>query len=114
LNRALAAKQKNSAVLLKSDPAIFGVGVGQSLDNPADAAVLLFVDRKKLHGKLPESVDGQRVRIILMDRLHVTRSHGSPAHFTGGCFAAHAAGSSQDNETDRDFEPFQDRLPLPE
>ena len=114
LNRALAAKQKNSAALLKSDPAIFGVGVGQSLDNPADAAVLLFVDRKKLEGKLPESVDGQRVRVILMDRLHVTRSHGSPTHFAGGCPASHTAGTSPDGETERDFEPFPDRISLPE
>ena len=41
--------------------------------------MVLFVDRKKVAGKLPGTVDrGQRVRVVLMDRLHVTRSHGTP------------------------------------
>ena len=83
----LAAKQKNSAQLMASNAAIFGVGVGQSLDNPADAALVLFVDRKKPAGRLPLSVDGLRVRLILMDRLHVTRAHGQPGHRSGSCLA---------------------------
>jgi len=81
--QVLAAKQRAAAGLMKANPAIFGVGVGQSLDNPGDAAVVLFVDRARFTGKLPNSVDGQRVRPILMDRLHVTRSHGSPASRNG-------------------------------
>jgi hypothetical protein len=44
------AKQRIAASLLKSNPAIFGVGVGQSLDNPSDAALMLFVDEKKFTG----------------------------------------------------------------
>ena len=84
-SQVLGVKQRNAATLLKSNPALFGVGVGQSLDNPADAALVLFVDRKKAAGKLPETVDGQRVRIILMDRLHVTRSHGTPARSASTC-----------------------------
>lgn len=81
--QTLAAKQRVAASLMKANPAIFGVGVGQSLDNPNDAALVLFVDRAKFTGKLPESIEGQRVRPVLMDRLHVTRSHGSPLHRNG-------------------------------
>jgi len=77
---ALTAKQRNAAALLRGNPAIFGVGVGQSLDNPADAAIFLFVDRTKSPGNLPESLDGQRTRLVLMDRPHVTRAQGQPAH----------------------------------
>ena len=83
LNQAIAAKQRNAAALMKANAAIFGVGVGQSLDNPGDAALVLFVDHAKFSGKLPTSIDGQRVRTIVMDRLHVTRAHGQPAHRSG-------------------------------
>jgi hypothetical protein len=85
---ALAAKQRHAAELLKSNPALFGVGVGQSADNPAEAAVILYVDRRKSSGTLPESLDGQRVRAVFMDRFHVTRSHGSPARSASACSGA--------------------------
>ena len=71
---------------MRAYPSVFGVGVGQSLDNPSDAAVVLFVDRKKFSGRLPDSIQGQRVHPILMDRLHVTRSHGEPS-YRNGCLA---------------------------
>ncbi len=105
-----AVKQRNSASLLKSNPAIFGVGVGQSLDNPNDAALVLFVDRRKAPGKIPDSVEGQRVRVILMDRLHVTRSHGSPVRRVGSCAALPAglAGSADDG-----IDMFRRGIPLP-
>jgi len=122
LNQALALKQKISASLLKSNSALFGVGVGQSLDNPSDAALILFVDRKKITGSLPESpelVGGVRVRYILMDRLHVTRSHGS-AHGlgtprTGRCFSPRRPDATPEEELSPS-EPglFEDRLNLPE
>ena len=96
---ALTAKQRNAAALLRGNPAIFGVGVGQSLDNPADAAIILFVDRTRSPGNLPQSLDGQRVRLVLMDRPHVTRAHGQPAH-AATCQPAPAA------------QPFSFRFPL--
>jgi hypothetical protein len=108
--QVVAVKQKHAATLLKTYPALFGVGVGQSLDNPHDAALMLFVDRKKFAGALPESVDGQRVRVVLMDRLHVTRSHGTPARSTGSCLPVPAAG-----EEDRAIHDlFQDHIQLPD
>jgi hypothetical protein len=120
LNQAIAAKQRNAEALFKSNPAIFGVGVGQSLDSPADAALVLYVDRKKMTGTLPEFVEGQRVRVILMDRLHVTRSHGSPAHTASSCSESLRGGSSEAIRQDPaegvepDFQPFEDKLQLPE
>ena len=121
LGQMQAVKQKNAASLLKSNPALFGVGVGQSRDNPGDAALILFVDRKKFSGKLPESIEGQRVRTILMDRLHVTRSHGTPARSAGNCFSArHLAPTAEDevNLPDRESlhfpELFENQLQLPD
>ncbi len=106
LNQAIAAKQRNSAGLMKSNPAIFGVGVGQSLDNPNDAALILFVDRAKSSGRLPTAIDGQRVRAIVMDRLHVTRAHGQPEH-RNGCLSEGPSASSAEPE-------FGNTLGLPE
>jgi hypothetical protein len=88
LAQVLAVKQKISAIVLKANPSIFGIGVGQSLDSPGDAALVLFVDQKKFAASSAEIAQlsgGQRVRIIRMDRLHVTRSHGAPGTRTGSC-----------------------------
>ena len=109
-NQVSAVKQRNAAALLKANPALFGVGVGQSLNNPADAALVLFVDRKKVAGKLPETVEGQRVRVILMDRLHVTRSHGSPARSMSTCRMKASGFDSEAQEP----ELFEDSIKLPE
>jgi hypothetical protein len=123
LNQALAAKQRVAANLLKSNPAIFGIGIGQSLDNPSDAALILFVDRRKSVGNLPESMEGLRVRTILMDRLHVTRAHGSAlgsgpgsaSHSSGNCFSSRQVDSSPEEDA-KPGEPafFEDRLQLPD
>jgi hypothetical protein len=94
---ALAAKQRHAAELLKSNPALFGVGVGQSADNPAEAAVILYVDRRKSSGTLPENLDGQRVRAVFMDRFHVTRSHGSPARSASACPGARRVPDREDD-----------------
>jgi hypothetical protein len=112
LAQAVAVKQRNVVSLMKSNSAIFGVGVGQSLDNPNDAAVILYVDRHRAPGTLPETLDGQRVRILLMDRLHVTRAHGSGATAlsVGGCFSRRANSKSQES-ADPVF--LEDRLQLP-
>jgi hypothetical protein len=64
---------------MRQNPAFFGVGVGQSLDNPREAALVIYVDRNRLPAQLPASLNGLRVRYIVMDRLHVTRSYASPA-----------------------------------
>ncbi len=58
---------------MQQNPAFFGVGVGQSLDDPREAALMIYVDRKRTTGEVPRTLDGLRTRFIVMDRLHVTR-----------------------------------------
>ena len=79
LARAERVRDSRSAALFAMSSAIFGVGVGRSADNPADTALILFVDRSQAAPALPASIDGERLRIIRMDRPHVTRGRGQPA-----------------------------------
>ncbi len=118
MSRVLAVKQKVAAGLLLSNPAIFGVGVGQSLDDPNEAAIMLFVDRRKFAGKLPETIEGQRVRVVLMDRLHVTRSHGTPVRRRSSCAASQSPSAVNDGGIEPELkifrDPFKSSLPLPD
>lgn len=112
LSQVVAVKRRNAAVLMKSNPAIFGVGVGQSVNNPNDSALMLFVDRKKNTGSLPSFIEGQRVRVVLMDRLHVTRSHGQASRMASTCLAGkpHVENSPEERLPN----PFQDELRVPQ
>ena len=78
LTQAAAIKNQAAASLMRQNPAFFGVGVGQSLDNPREAALVVYVDRNRLPAQLPATVDGLRTRYVVMDRLHVTRSYAAP------------------------------------
>jgi hypothetical protein len=78
LIRAASLKQQTARKLMQNTPAIFGVGVGQSLDNPREAALVLYIDRKQIPADLPQSVEGLRTRYVVMDRFHVTRSYAVP------------------------------------
>ncbi len=75
LNKAIAVKQQIAQSMMKQNPAFFGVGVGQSLDNPQEASLVVYVDRRQAPASLPLTISGLRVRYIFMDRLHVTRSY---------------------------------------
>ena len=75
LNQAIAAKEQIAQSLMRQNPAFFGVGVGQSFDNPREAALVIYVDRRQVPASLPATIDGLRTRYIIMDRLHVTRSY---------------------------------------
>jgi hypothetical protein len=77
LAQAMAIKKQLAANLMRQNPAFFGVGVGQSLDNPREAALVIYVDRNRLPAQLPATVDGLRARYVVMDRLHVTRSYAT-------------------------------------
>jgi hypothetical protein len=70
---------------MQQNPAFFGVGVGQSLDNPKEAALVIYVDRRKVPAQLPATIDGMRTRYVVMDRLHVTRSYASPLQSRSHC-----------------------------
>jgi hypothetical protein len=95
---AMAIKRKVAHDLMLATPAFFGIGVGQSLDDPKEAALIIYVDRKSVPAQLPAVINGLRVRYILMDRLHVTRNYASAIESRSHCVAP--SGSAPD-----EFEP---------
>jgi hypothetical protein len=98
LNHAVAVKQQTARTLMKQYPAFFGVGVGQSLDNPKEAALVVYVDRRNVPAQLPAILDGLRVRYVVMDRLHVTRSYATGLQSRSRCLSHTAAsGTSIDD-----------------
>ena len=75
--QAIAVKRQIAHKWMQNHPAFFGIGVGQSLDNPREAALIVYVDRQHVPAQLPSTVNGLRVRYVMMDRLHVTRSYAA-------------------------------------
>jgi len=85
LSQAMTIKNQVAPGLMRQNPAFFGVGVGQSLDNPREAALVIYVDRKRLPAQLPAVVDGLRTRYVVMNRLHVTRSYATATPSRSHC-----------------------------
>jgi hypothetical protein len=83
--RAAAGVQQQFAPQLMADPAFFGVGVTQSYDNPAEAALLVLVDLTKTPQSMPDQVGGLRLRYLRVNRLHVTRSKLAPVEQAPRC-----------------------------
>jgi len=104
---AVAAKQQMARRLMQQNPAFFAVGVGQSLDNPREGALVIYVDRTRIPAQLPATMNGVRARYIFMDRLHVTRSYAASFPAAHRC-APPAAGDSGSDET---FKPRPLDLP---
>ena len=53
---------------LMSRPGVIGVGVGQSETNPAEAVIVIYVDRTAgARPTLPSSVSGHRVTVVDTD-----------------------------------------------
>ncbi len=87
-NQAVAAKEQVAQGLMQQNPAYFGVGVGQSLDNPQEASLVIYVDRRQVPAILPPVINGLRTRYVIMDRFHVTRSYlEGPVRSAGHCMA---------------------------
>ncbi|MBV8675521.1 MAG: hypothetical protein JOZ33_19010, partial [Acidobacteriaceae bacterium] len=85
---ALSAAQtvvREYASHLMADPAIFGVGVTQSHDNPADAALLVLVDINRDPESMPATLGGLRVRYMRLHRFHVTQSKYVGSHPVSSC-----------------------------
>ena len=70
---------------LMTDPAIFGVGVTQSRDNPAEAALLVLVDIGRNPQSMPATIDGLRVQYLRLHRFHTTRARGFAPDPTTSC-----------------------------
>jgi hypothetical protein len=62
LQKALAVRDAHAPELL-GYPEVQAAGVGASYDNPAEAAILLFVTKGQPRTNLPATVDGIRTRI---------------------------------------------------
>jgi hypothetical protein len=105
LSQAVAVKQSVAHGLMQQNAAWFGVGVGQSLDNPKEAALVIYVDRKKVPAQLPAIVDGLRTRYVLMDRLHVTRSYAAAMQSKLHCLP-HEATDKTGNPDTGNFDPL--------
>jgi hypothetical protein len=80
-----AAVERQYAPQLFADPAIFGVGVAQSRDNPQEAALLVLVDMNKAARTMPATLGGLRVRYMQLHRFHVTKSKYAGAHPVSSC-----------------------------
>jgi hypothetical protein len=93
VSQAIRIKQQIGPSLLRQNPAFFGVGVGKSLDSPREAALVIYVDRKKTPSELSPTVNGLRTRYVIMDRLHVTRSYAASAQSRSHC-VPHPLGQS--------------------
>ena len=63
LEQAMAARDAHARELLAS-PGVQAVGVGASYDNPAETAILLFVNKGQPRGNLPAAVNSVRTRIV--------------------------------------------------
>ena len=96
LRNAIAVKQQLVGGLMANNPAFFGVGVGQSLDDPQQAALVIYVDRRELPASLPPTIGGLRTRYVVMDRLHVTRAYLSSIPMRNHCMPHPAPGQPLD------------------
>ncbi len=77
--------QHGYARRLMADPAIFGVAVTQSHDNPEEAALLVLVDLSRTPHSTPAVVGGLRTRYVSLHRFHVTRSKHAGAPHPSSC-----------------------------
>lgn len=84
LAHARAVVQQVAPSLMR-DPAIFGVGVTESRDNPAEAALLVLVDIGRNPRSMPATIDGLRVQYLRLHRFHTTRARGIPPEKTTAC-----------------------------
>lgn len=92
-NAALAgatAVERSVARELMGDPAIFGVGVTESRDNPAEPALLVLVDMGRTPAAMPATLGGLRVVYRRMHRFHTTLSKWATAQ-RSGCSVQHSA-----------------------
>ena len=79
------AIEEQVAPSLMRDSAIFGVGVTQSQDNPAEAALLVLVDMSRNPQTMPATMEGLRVRYLRLHRFHTTLSKWATGHRASAC-----------------------------
>ena len=96
LRRVMEVKDRVTRTLMRESRAYFGVGVGQSLDDPREGALVIYVDRHQTPENLLAVIERVRVRYIEMDRLHVTRSYASTIRGAQHCVPGSVADPDPD------------------
>ena len=71
--RAEFVAETAGAALVNPASGILGVSSGSSLDNPGEAAVIVYVDKTRDHVSVPETVDGIRTQVIATDAAALAR-----------------------------------------
>jgi hypothetical protein len=102
--------QSTYAAQLMTDPAIFGVGVTQSRDNPGEAALLVLVDLARTPRSTPAVIGGLRTRYVAMRRFHVTRSKYAGAPHPSSC-ALRSTAAGAEPQTFNPQNPAPIKLP---
>jgi hypothetical protein len=110
LAQAVNIKRQLVRSIMQQNPAFFGVGVGQSLDNPKEAALVIYVDRKRIPAELPQTLGGVRTRYVVMDRLHVTRSFAAPFQSRQHCMPHSAERIEEGFSPDNLMKPRSSKL----
>ncbi|MGH9682430.1 MAG: hypothetical protein ACRD4S_02310 [Candidatus Acidiferrales bacterium] len=72
IERAIAIKDAHTQPML-AQAGIVGIGVGRSADDPAKAALVVYVEKGKLETAIPVAIDGLRTKIIEGDRFRALR-----------------------------------------
>jgi hypothetical protein len=67
--QAVAVVLDAGAAALLANPQVHALGVGPSLDEPGNAAILLVIPNTASPGGLPSQVNGQRTRILQTDAI---------------------------------------------
>jgi hypothetical protein len=86
IDAAIAVKQRYSAAV-RHDPAVFGIGVGKSRDNPSEPAISVFVDRGQTPQSLQTTLGGFRVQYLYEEppRAYDWKHTGNPSPASISC-----------------------------
>ena len=74
LTRAQFVADTTGASLVNTETGILAVAAGKSLDNPGEAALVVYVDKSKPHVNVPATFDGLRTQIIPTDAAALARN----------------------------------------
>jgi len=96
--QAVTVKRQLAHRLMQQNPSYFGIGVGQSLDDPRQAALVIYVDREQMPARLPSTMGSLRTRYVVMNRLHVTRSYAAAFPAIHHCMPHATAGSTEGDD----------------
>ena len=66
LERAIAAKEAHAYRLL-ADPAILGLGVSASSEDPSEPVIVIYLEQGRAHGPIPSQLSGVRTEVIRTD-----------------------------------------------